>query len=89
MAEKRITALFEATDIGPHTNLCSSLQFSSLKVGVFANNGSGKTFLSRMFWLLDNPTIESVNKVLSINKSSGTFKFQIDQKKDAGDVSEN
>ena len=42
-----------------------------------------------MFWLLDNPTIESVNKVLSINKSSGTFKFQIDQKKDAGDVSEN
>jgi hypothetical protein len=88
MAEKKITVTFGAIDIGPFNNLSNSLRFRSLKVGVFANNGSGKTFLSRMFRLLDNPTIEKANIVISINKNLGNFKFQIDEKKDTGDTSE-
>lgn len=89
MADKKnITATLEATDIGPHVSLSNSLKFSSLKIGVFANNGSGKTFLSRMFRLLNNPTVESVNKVLSINKKVGSFKFQINEEKDTGNTSE-
>lgn len=88
MAEKKITVTFGAVDIGPFSNLSNSLLFRSLKVGVFANNGSGKTFLSRMFRLLDNPTTEKSNKVISINKNSGIFKFQVDEKKETGDTSE-
>jgi len=86
--EKKITTTFEATNIGPHRNLSDSLQFSSLKIGVFGNNGSGKTFLSRMFRLIDNPDIEKANKILSINTTSGSFSFQIGEMNDTGDVSD-
>ena len=85
---KKITTTFKAQNIGPHINLSNSLVFSSLKVGVFANNGSGKTFLSRMFRLVENPEIENANKILSINSKSGYFCFQIDEKKDDGNTSE-
>lgn len=85
---KNISVTFKANSIGPHKNLDCSLNFSSLKVGVFANNGTGKTFLSRMFRLVENSEVEHTNKVLSINKTTGDFSFQIDEKKETGDTSE-
>lgn len=85
MAEKKITITLKAINIGPHSNLDSKLHFSSLKIGVFGNNGIGKTFISRMFRLVSDSNAEKANKVLSINKNSGSFSFQIDEKKDAGD----
>ena len=85
---KNISVTFKANSIGPHKNLDSSLNFSSLNIGVFANNGTGKTFLSRMFRLVENSEVEHTNKVLSINKSTGDFSFQIDEKKETGDTSE-
>ena len=85
---KNISVTFKASNIGPHKNLDCSLNFSSLKVGVFANNGSGKTFLSRMFRLVENSEVEHTNKVLSLNKSTGDFSFQIDENKETGGTSE-
>ncbi len=85
---KNISVTFKANSIGPHKNLDSSLKFSSLKIAVFANNGTGKTFLSRMFRLVENSEVEHINKVLSINKTAGDFSFQIDEKKETGDTSE-
>ena len=82
MAEKKITTTLKANNIGPHSNLASKLFFNSLKIGVFAGNGKGKTFISRMFRLVENPDIEKANKVLSINTKTGFFSFQIDEKKD-------
>ena len=86
--DKKLRVTLKATNIGPHESLNNTLNFSSLKVGVFANNGSGKTFLSRMFRLIENGSVEKVNKALSINSKSGDFSFQIDEKKDSGDTTE-
>ena len=88
MAEKKITTTLKANNIGPHSNLISKLHLNSLKIGIFANNGKGKTFISRMFRLVENPDIEKANKVLSINTKNGSFSFQIDEKKDTGNSSE-
>ena len=42
----------KATNIGPHENLNANLNLGNLEFGIYANNGSGKTFLSRAFRLL-------------------------------------
>ena len=40
--------------IAPLENLQSEITSSSLRFAIFANNGSGKTFISRLFRLLEN-----------------------------------
>jgi hypothetical protein len=57
-------------------------------MGVFANNGSGKTFLSRLFRLtekqdeivLDENGKSPTDKLLTFGKNSGTFSFKITDK---------
>ena len=80
MAKKNITTEILAENIGPHLLLNDTLNMNQLKLGVFANNGSGKTFLSRAFQLLNNNSIEKVNRILSINQTRGVFKFNITDK---------
>lgn len=79
---------FKASNIGPHKNLSNSLDFNKEKIAVFANNGSGKTFLSRMFRMISDPTIDKVNKTLTIGEKKGEFHFQIDEIKDTGTSTE-
>jgi len=78
----------KASNIGPHKNLSDSLDFSKEKVAVFANNGSGKTFLSRMFRLISEPSAEKVNKILTIGEKKGEFLFKVDEIKNTGNTSE-
>lgn len=78
----------KATNIGPHKNLSSTLDLSKKKVAVFANNGSGKTFLSRMFRLISEPSAEKVNKILAIGERKGDFLFQIDEIRENGNTSQ-
>ncbi|QCE42873.1 AAA family ATPase [Psychroserpens sp. NJDZ02] len=80
--KKKNTIEMVAENIGPHLSLNDSFQISDLKLGVFANNGSGKTFISRAFRLINNNSIENVNKILSINKTKGSFKFNVTNMQD-------
>ena len=77
---KKLKVTFNAQNIGPHKNLNNTLEFSSLKIGVFANNGSGKTFLSRMFRMVNESNINDSNKALSMGTTTGSFSFQIEEK---------
>lgn len=52
--ENNIKSELACQNIAPIENLTKELNTSSLKIGVFANNGSGKTFLSRLFRLTEN-----------------------------------
>ncbi|CAA6828159.1 MAG: Unknown protein [uncultured Sulfurovum sp.] len=76
----KIQLAFNLHNIGPHFNLNSLENTSSLKTAIYANNGSGKTFLSRMFRLsevsVDNK-INKVNKLISFTKNNGSFEFKI------------
>ena len=47
----------QCTNIAPLTKLDNEFENKSLKIGVFANNGCGKTFLSRMFRLLEKTNV--------------------------------
>ena len=53
MADDKITTTIKCQNIAPIENLTREIKSGSLKMGVFANNGSGKTFLSRLFRLTE------------------------------------
>lgn len=85
MADDKITTLIKCQNIAPLENLNREIKSSSLKLGVFANNGSGKTFISRLFRLTENHSeIEldkdgksPTDKILSFGKNSGSFSFSV------------
>ncbi len=88
MADDKITTIIKCQNIAPIENLTREIKSSSLKMGVFANNGSGKTFLSRLFRLtekhdeltLDENGKSPTDKLLTFGKNNGTFSFKIRDK---------
>ncbi|GAQ15728.1 translation-disabling ACNase RloC [Myroides odoratimimus] len=85
MADDKIKTIIGCQNIAPIENLSKEIKSSSLKIGVFANNGSGKTFLSRLFrltekqeeFVLDENGKSPTDKLLTIGKNNGTFNFKI------------
>jgi len=72
-------------NIGPHNNVSLQRTISSINIGVYANNGEGKTFISRLFRLANNNDLdEGYNKYITIGKASGEFLIEF---KNAGDSS--
>lgn len=88
MADDKITTIIKCQNVAPIENLTREIKSSSLKMGVFANNGSGKTFLSRLFRLtekqdeliLDENGKSPTDKLLTFGKNNGTFSFKITDK---------
>ncbi len=79
MADK-ISTIINCTNIAPLVDLNKTIESTSLNLGVFAGNGSGKTFLSRMFRLLElNAEIrqEDTDVLLTLGQTTGSFKFKI------------
>ncbi|MEO8240636.1 MAG: AAA family ATPase [Flavobacterium sp.] len=82
-------------NIAPITNLVREINSTSLKIGVFANNGSGKTFISRLFRLTENQNElildidgkSPTDKIISLGKNNSNFSFSITDKE--GVVKEN
>lgn len=77
-----------AKNIGPLRVFSSSQQIGNCKIGIFANNGSGKTFLSRMFRLagLNEYEQDQLNNLLTINEKSGQFVFELKNPDEGGRV---
>ena len=94
MAEQKIKTEINCRNIAPIENLTKEIRSSSLKFGIFANNGSGKSFISRMFRLTENS--EEINldvdgnsptdKLITLGQTSGAFSFKITDKQ--GDMVE-
>lgn len=85
MDDDKIKTVLKCHNIAPLENLTREIKSSSLKIGVFANNGSGKTFISRLFRLtenhdkiiLDEDGKSPTDKLLSFGKNSGSFSFSV------------
>jgi len=75
MAELTIGLKIE--NIGPHAKIDFTGKTSSLKTAIYANNGSGKTFISRLFRLIENPISQNSDKLLSFTQNQGKMKFEI------------
>ena len=54
---KTIRTKIKCENLAPFIHLEKELNTSMFRIGVFANNGSGKTFLSRMFRLLEGQVV--------------------------------
>lgn len=88
MADNKITTTIMCQNIAPIENLARVIKSGSLKMGVFANNGSGKTFISRLFRLtekqdelvLEDNSKSPTDKLLTFGKSSGSFSFKVADK---------
>ena len=78
---KEIKFSFISDGIGPHydeNKINASINASAPKIAIYAENGTGKTFFSRMFALSEKDvTLEDYNRLISIDKKSGEFKFAI------------
>ena len=87
---KKITLNLKTTNIGPHENLSANLNLGNLEFGVYANNGSGKTFLSRAFRLLTKTElkIEDSNKLLTLGQTNGSFNLNITNSDELGKIRE-
>ena len=83
---KKIKVRLKCTNIAPLVSLDNEFENNSLKFGFFANNGSGKTFISRMFSLLEQP-VESLDanspnkldtdRLITLGKTTASFSFKI------------
>ncbi|MDR2755312.1 MAG: hypothetical protein LBC20_06360, partial [Planctomycetaceae bacterium] len=90
MSKNNVKTTIRCKNIAPLENLNEEILSGSLKIGIFANNGSGKTFISRLFKLLEDQIVPELNadgtsptdKLLSFGKSNGSFSFQITDQTD-------
>jgi hypothetical protein len=90
----KIKVNIECENIAPLVMLKEKVEAGSLKYGVFANNGSGKTFISRMFRLtekdeeheIDDLGKSTTDKLITRGKQNANFNFKITD--NAGDIKE-
>lgn len=79
----KIKIAVKAENIGIHSSLSKEIESASCKLGFYANNGSGKTFLSRAFAIYENakaakPVSHDVNRLLSFGQNKGSFEFRVE-----------
>ncbi|EDZ63538.1 hypothetical protein SMGD1_2030 [Sulfurimonas gotlandica GD1] len=77
MAKTEIKQVMDIQKIGPHSSLHFEGISSSLKTAIYANNGSGKTFLSRIFRILEDMRIEYTDKLISFGENKSHFEYII------------
>lgn len=78
----KIEVSFLADGIGPHygDNKITNNRFTTggMNIAVYAENGTGKTFFSRMFALSENDTsVTDTERLLSIGRTNGEFVFTL------------
>lgn len=85
MTQKNIRTDILCKDIAPLEDLHYSYLSNSLKTAIFANNGSGKTFISRLFRLMENNAPISLDSngnsptdsLLRFSTTQGKFSFKV------------
>lgn len=84
--EGKITTTITCENIAPLKNLHREIKSNSLKMGIYAKNGSGKTFISRLFRLTEknqnNETDEDEKKYhpdnfITFEEKKASFSFKI------------
>jgi len=81
---KGINMKMVLNNIGPHDSLNFQKTINSINIGIYGNNGEGKTYISRMFRIVNNNDVdESYNKYISIGKTNGDFLIEFKNTNDS------
>lgn len=79
----KINLKMKIKNFGPHKNLRFETDVKSINIGIFGNNGLGKTFISRAFRLTSSKDNQkSENKILTNDQKKGNFLFKIENNND-------
>ena len=81
----KVNATIRCTNIAPLESASKTIGASKFQLGIFAGNGSGKTYLSRMFRLLEQGATQSYDEAgaspydmfLTFGKDQAEFDFKI------------
>ena len=77
MSERKLK--FDISNLGPIESLNKEFDTGQLRTAIFATNGTGKTFISRAFGLVDkfqnNETLDDIDRFININQSNANFLF--------------
>lgn len=82
----KIKVSVKLQNIAPFEDLNTEFVTPSLRIGIYANNGSGKTYISRMFRLLENTNATlspkdngdcPTDSLLKFGSSTGIFSFKV------------
>lgn len=68
--------MLAAKNVGPHKDLSMNEDVHSNKILFYANNGTGKTFLSRVFRLVEESK-KNADDMIAIHKNESEFSFKI------------
>ena len=78
------TLKLEIRNIGPLSNLSFTKDIKALNLAIFANNGSGKTFISRVFSCLQdaqqNKQLGVTSPLVSFGQKQANFEFSFSSK---------
>lgn len=85
---KQIKTKITCENLAPLLKFDEEIESETLKIAIFANNGSGKTFLSRMFRLAEKEHIVTPDEkgklptdmLISFDKNTCSFSFKITSK---------
>jgi ABC-type polysaccharide/polyol phosphate transport system ATPase subunit len=85
---KQIKTKITCENLAPLLKFDEEIESDTLKIAIFANNGSGKTFLSRMFRLAEKEYIVTpdekgklpTDKLISFEKNKCSFSLKITSK---------
>jgi hypothetical protein len=76
----KIKTILTCSNIAPLENLSKEIESNSLKIGILADNGSGKTFISRMFRLTEHIDLKdegkSTNKLITFKRTNVNNDYQ-------------
>jgi wobble nucleotide-excising tRNase len=67
----------KAENIGPHSNLNGEINTGNCRAVIYANNGSGKTFLSRAFRVFEEKNTSHIDHLISFQKQKAKFELHI------------
>lgn len=81
--EDAMKIYIKCKNIAPLRNLDETIDNKSFNLGILARNGSGKTFISRLFRLLEMHSItdiSTINRLITIDQSNAQFIFGVSEK---------
>lgn len=74
---KNVTINLKCTNIAPLVSLNEQIECSSIRLAILASNGSGKTFLSRLFRLTESSNNNKSINFITLGQNNAHFSFKV------------
>ena len=77
----KVKTTLVAQNYAPLKNFNGVIDSDSLRITIYADNGEGKTFISKAFRMIEDTKMPLSNTYLSFGETKGSFSFRISNDK--------